>query len=136
MYFSEKTPVDPELNMKLAIRALSILYGVWNLDFFHLTFEPFCLHSDMNTLSVLALDYGVAVYPIILIGITLFLVKLHDNVASIRKLWKPVTHVLHYCNGKWKVSNFLIETFGTFFLLSYVKVINSYIIRSIDACLD
>ena len=125
VYFSEKTPVDPELNMKLAIRALSILYGVWNLDFFHLTFEPFCLHPDMNTLSVIALDYGVAIYPIILIGITLILVKFHDSVPPIRKLWKPVTHVLHYCDRKWKVSNFLIETFGTFFLLSYVKVINT-----------
>lgn len=76
MYFSEQTPVDPQLDMKLAIRALSILYGVWNLDFFHLMFEPFCLHPDMNTLSVIALDYGVAIYPIILMGMTLFLVKL------------------------------------------------------------
>ena len=125
MYFSEQTPVDPKVNMKLALRALSILYGVWNLDFFHLMFEPFCLHPDMNTLNVIALDYGVAIYPVILIGMTLFFVKLHDKFPPIQKLWKPVTHLLHYSNREWRVSNFLIQTFGTFFLLSYVKVINT-----------
>ena len=127
MYFSEQTPVDPELDMKKAIRALSILYGVWNLDFFHLVFEPVCLHPGMTTLGVIALDYCVAIYPIILIALTYFLVKIYDRFIPIQKLWKPITHLLHYCNKEWsrKVSNFLIETFGTFFLLSYVKVINT-----------
>ena len=126
VYSSESNPVDPELNIKLAVHALSILYGVWNLDFFHLVFEPVCLHPDMTTLGVIALDYGVAIYPIILIGVTYILVKFHDNVPPIQKLWRPVTHLLYFCNRDWKVSNFLIETFGIFFLLSYcVKVINT-----------
>ena len=81
---------------------------------FHLVFEPVCLHPGMTTLGVIALDYCVAIYPIILIALTYFLVKLHDRFTPFQKLWKPLTHLLHYCNKEWKVSNFLIETFGTF----------------------
>ena len=95
--------------------SLNNIYGVWNLDFFHLVFEPVCLHPGMTTLGVIAIDYCVAIYPIILIALTYFLVKIHDQFILIQKLWKPLTHLLHYCNkslGKYQTS--LLKPLGHF----------------------
>lgn len=43
------------------------LFGLWNLDFFRPYFSNLCLGMDL--LPTLALDYAVAVYPLLLVGI-------------------------------------------------------------------
>ena len=125
MYFSEKVPADPAIDIRRVVQAISIIYGVWNLDFFHLVFEPICIHPSLNILQVISLDYAVALYPIFLIMLTYLFVKFHDRFISIQRMWKPMFLLLSHLNKEWRVSNFLTETFGTFFLLSYVKVINT-----------
>lgn len=121
---SVKNSVD-ECSVRYLEHVMSIIYGVWNLDFFHTAFEPLCLHPGMTILHVISLDYCVALYPIILILLTYLLVKVHDRFVLIQRLWKPATWLLFCFCDEGKKSNFLIETFGTFFLLSYVKVINT-----------
>ena len=115
---------DPQL-VQTGVRTLASLYGVWNLDFFRLVYSPFSLHSGINTLQVLALDYAVAAYPLFLIVATYILVELHDNnFRIIVWLWKP----FHYCfacyRRQWDIRTSLIDTFATFFLLSYVKFLS------------
>ena len=111
--------------VQTGVRTLASLYGVWNLDFFRLVYSPFSLHSSLNTLQVLALDYAVAAYPLLLIVATYILVELHDNnFRIIVWLWKP----FHYCfacyRRQWDIRTSLIDTFATFFLLSYVKFLS------------
>ena len=65
------------------------LYGIWNLDLFRLLYSPFCIHPKMTTLQALALDYVIAVYPLLLIFITYLLVLMHDNYRIVVWLWKP-----------------------------------------------
>ena len=66
------------------------LYGIWNLDFFRVVYEPFCLHPSMTTLQVLALDYAIAIFPLALIVITYSLVELHNrDWRIIVWLWRP-----------------------------------------------
>ena len=66
------------------------LYGIWNLDFFRLIYSPFCLHPKMTTLQALALEYAIAVYPLLLTVFTYLLVEMHDyNVRIVVWLWKP-----------------------------------------------
>ena len=101
------------------------LYSIWNLDFFRLVYSPFAVHPSISTLQVLALDYAVAAYPLFLIVATYILVELHDNnFRIIVWLWKP----FHYCfdcyRRQWDVRTSLINTFATFFLLSYVKFLS------------
>ena len=107
------------------IHSLTSLYGVWNLDFCRLIYSAFALHSSISTLQVLALDYAVAAYPLFLIVVTYVLVELHDhNFRIIVWLWKP----FHYCfacyRRQWNIRTSLIDTFATFFLLSYVKFLS------------
>ena len=52
---------------------------MWNLDFFRALYTPFCLHPETTTLQILALDYVVAVYPLVLLVVVYLFVKLHDS---------------------------------------------------------
>ena len=88
--FVVKTIVQHTPNLKLTSRIGLSLYGIWNLDFIRLLYHPFCLHPEMTTLQVLALDYAIAIYPLLLIVFTYLLVEMHDhNVRIIVWLWKP-----------------------------------------------
>ena len=46
-------------------KVLFAIYGIWNLDFFRTLIPHICVNVD--TLKALALDYAVAVYPLILL---------------------------------------------------------------------
>ena len=98
------------------------LYGIWNLDFFRIFYDPFCLHPDMSPLQVLALDYVVAAYPLVLIVITYTLVELHDrNIRIVVLLWKPFHCCFSRFRRQWNIRTSLIDAFATFILLSCVK---------------
>ena len=100
------------------------LYGIWNLDFFRLLYPPFCLHPRMTTLQALALDYAIAVYPLVLIVLSYILVELHDRFELLVRLWRP----FHWCFARlrrqWNIRASLIDAFATFLLLSYVKLLS------------
>ena len=122
--FTQNNPADPDLNIVLVFNFLSSIYGIWNLDFFRMLYKPFCLHPNLSILHILSLDYAIAVYPLFLIFATYFLIKLHDRFQVLQFLWKPAGWLFTQINQQWKTSTSLIEAFGTFFLLSYVKIIN------------
>ena len=110
-------------NFDLLFRIGVSLYGISNLDIFRLVIPPFCLHPRMTTLQVLALDYAIAIYPLLLIVITYLLVEMHDHdVRILVWLWKP----FHSCfKRQWNIKGSLINAFATFLLLSYVKFLTT-----------
>ena len=113
-------------NLKLQSRIGLSLYGIWNLDFFRLLYHPFCLHPEMTALQVLALDYAIAVYPLLLIVFTYLLVEMHDhNVRIVVWLWKPFHAYFVHFRKKSNVKGSLINAFATFLLLSYVKFLHT-----------
>ena len=84
---------------QVGVHTAPLLYGIWNLDFFRTFYDPFCLHPDMSPLQVLALDYIVAAYPLVLIVLTYTLVELHDrNIRIVVLLWKP----FHRCFSRFR----------------------------------
>ena len=98
------------------------MLSIWNLDFFRLFFEPFCLHPNATTLQVLSLDYIIAVYPLLLIMLTYMLVRLHyNNYRLVVWLWRPFIGCFAHCRRQWDIQNSLVDAFATFLLLSYVK---------------
>ena len=124
--FSDVQPVDPaDSNSVLLLNLLLSIYGIWNLDFFRILYSSFCLHPNLSILQILSLDYAIAVYPLFLIFATYFLIKLHDRCEVFQFLWKPAGWLFTRINRQWKTSTSLIEAFGTFFLLSYVKISNT-----------
>ena len=99
--------------------------GIFNLDFLRLVYTPFCLQPHTNTLHVLALDYLIAVYPLLLIALSYLLVLLYDrNVRLIVCLWKSFLPLFIKFRRQWNVRNSLVEVFATFLLLSYVKILS------------
>ena len=125
VYFSEKHPVDRDFNIISSAEFMATIFGMWNLDFFRMVYKPFCLHPNMSIIQIMCLDYAVAVYPLLLIGLTYMLFKLYERSKVVHFFFKPVVWLFIHFHHQWKASNSLIEAFATFILLSYVKVINT-----------
>ena len=103
---------------------VSSIFGIWNLDFFRMVYTPFCLHSKMTMLQTMALDYTIAVYPLILIVITYLMVELYDrNLKIIVCIWRPFLKCFAHFRRKWDIRTSLIDAFATFILLSSVKLL-------------
>ena len=101
------------------------LYGIGNMDFFRMTYKPFCLHPKMTSLHVLAMDYITAVYPLVLIMVTYLLVILYDHgYRLVVFIMSPFHKCFFYFRNQWNIKTSLIDTFATFLLLSYVKLLN------------
>ena len=109
----------------LGLKMMTFFYGIWNLDFFRLAFPLLCLHPSISTLQVISLDYVVALYPLLLIFISYALVKLRDWSEIAQLLCKPMTRLFTWFRKESMTSVSFIEVFCTFFLLSYVKILNT-----------
>ena len=106
--------------INLIIGTLSVL----NLDFFKSYYHPFCLHPSMTTIQVFSLEYLVGVYPLLLVAVTYFLVKLHDRYSIVVYLWRPCYRVFSCLFANINVKTSLVQAFATFILLSYIKICN------------
>ena len=98
--------------------------SILNLDFFKSYYHPFCLHPSMTTIQVFSLEYLVGVYPLVLVAITYFLVKLHDRYSLVVYLWRPCYRVFSCFSSKLNIKTSLVQAFATFILLSGVKICN------------
>ena len=109
-----------------ALKVLGTIYGIWNLDFFRSLYPPFCLHSSLNTLQVMSLDYLIAMYPIIIIVLMYILVDLHSHDCRlIVVMWKPFRYCFARFRHNLNIRTSLMDAFGTFFTLSYVKMLST-----------
>ena len=104
-------------------RVLILFYSVWNLDFFRSVIPEICL--NVTTLQALALDYLVALYPILLILCSHLIIKLYDShVHCMTVMWKPFRALLAMIRESMDIRTSVIDSFATFFLLSYIKVLS------------
>lgn len=105
------------------IKFLGCVYGIWNLDFFRTVIPPICL--DITPLQAIALDYAVAFYPLLLVAVTYILISLHSrDVRWVVWLWEPFHKCFGLIKQNWDIQGSVVNTFATFFLLSYVKILN------------
>ena len=112
------------------------VYGIWNLDFFRALIPPICL--PFTTMQVIALDYLVAVYPLLL------LIFFYGLVTAYEKGFKPLVcpckpflyHTI-MLRRKWHIKRTIKDAFITFLLLSYIKLLNtSFLIMSSTVIYD
>ena len=107
----------------MALKIAFPLYSFWNLDFFRTVIPEICM--NVSTLEALAVDYAIAVYPLFLIIITYLLIELYDhNVGCLVYMWRPFHKVFSIFRRNWDIRTSVIDSFATFFLLSYVKVLS------------
>ena len=99
------------------------LISVWNLDIFRVFYKPFCIHPNMTVVQALALEYIIALYPLVLILITYGLVSLHSrNNRIIVTLWRPLRKYMKPFLLSLNIETSLIESFATLFYLSSLKM--------------
>ena len=99
------------------------LMSIWNLDMFRAFYKPFCIHPNMTVVQALALDYIIALYPLLLLAITYGLVLLHNRRNGIIiALWKPFRALLRQFRLNFNVEASLIESFATLYFLSTMKM--------------
>ena len=100
--------------------------GIWNLDFFRLAYDPFCLHPNMTTLHALSLDFAIVLYPLFLIVLTYVMVNLHDHdFKPLVWVWKPFRCLLKHFKQQWDVRTSLIDVFASFIFLSTSRLITA-----------
>ena len=114
--------------------AVTTFYGMWNLDFFRFFIPPFCISSDMNTLHTLALEYVVAIYPLLLTVVIYLCIEMYDNgVRVVVCVWRPFHVCFARFRRKWDPKGSVINTFATFLLLSYSKLLTvSYTLLGVN----
>ena len=90
---------------------------------FRIFYKPFCIHPNMTVVQALALDYIIALYPLVLLVITYGLVSLHSrNNRIIVTLWRPFTTFLRPFIHNFNIKKSLIESFATLYHLSMMKM--------------
>ena len=58
---------------------LTLLYGIWSLDFFRYVIPPFCISPRLKIVHVLYLQSISTVFPYILIAFTWLCIKLYSR---------------------------------------------------------
>ena len=98
-------------------------YGIWNLQFLETALPPFCINPQIKTVHKLALSYIVAMYPLILLAVSLLIVHLDEKGYRIVTLiWRPVGRCLARFHQKLNIQTTAVDAFCTLIVLSYSKV--------------
>ena len=96
------------------VKFLLSLYSMWSLDVFSLFIPPLCCMRNVSNMTVIALKYIGAVYPLFLVLGSYLILKLHRwNVKPIVLMTWPIREVS---------STSLLTTFCTFVSLAFVKM--------------
>ena len=104
-------------------KALEPFFSLWNLDPLRSILPDTCLNVD--TLAAFALEACVALYPLVLMIISYCLIELHGrNMWCIVVIWRPFRSVFHLFRDNWDIRTSVIDSFSTFFLLSYIKILS------------
>ena len=107
----------------ISFGVLQSLYGIWNLDFFRPFYNDLCL--GIGILPTLALDYVIAVYPLLLMIISYLLIVLYDrNYRVVSMLFRPFLALFSLFKKNWDIRTSVIDAFTSFFLLSNVKFLS------------
>ena len=83
----------------------------FNLDFGRIYYN-FCLNPSATAIQIQVMDYGIVVFPVVLILLTYFLVQLHDkNLRPVVWIWKTFLKPLR---RRLRTSTSLIDVFASF----------------------
>ena len=109
----------------LAVSILTV-YGFFNMDFFVYVVPPFCISNTMSTLTVIALDYTVALYPLLLSVVIYLLIEIHDRgYVLLRWMWWPFHICLARFRRSWDVKGSVINAFATLYVMSFTKIVST-----------
>ena len=108
----------------ILLKIFGTFHGIWNLDFFRVLNLDICL--SLHPLSLLCLEFVIAVYPIILIIVTHVIAAAYDSrVKIVTVIIKPFTTLFSFYKKNWNLRTSTIDTFSTFMILCSVKFLDT-----------
>ena len=118
---------------KELLMAYRVPYGIFNLEFIENIISPLCLGTKLNTLDVIALNYGVAVFPLLMIIVIVLFIKLKGCFAVLLQKLTPHRRAsIQSClQRNWRIGDGLVHVFAAFVLLSYNKfcLVSSFLVQ-------
>ena len=110
-------------NLLKTVKVFLLFYSFWNLDLLRSIIPDICL--NVTTIQALALDYLVALYPFLLILLSHLVIKLYDSkIRFLVMVWRPFRALLAKFRESMDIRTSIIDSFATFFLLSYIKILS------------
>ena len=104
-----------------SLKILTVLHGMWNLDFFHYVLPPFCISPHLKSIHILFLGYISAVYPLLLIIFTLIVIELHScNFRPFVWLWNKLSCLKANRNSKATIVEILLR-FSFYLTLNFAS---------------
>ena len=120
LYYADKH------QLSFIVLVVLTVYGLFNMDFLIYVLPPFCISNKLSTLTVIALDYTVAIYPLVLSVLIYFLIELHDSGCLLLIwVWRPFHKYLYQFRRSWDIKGSIINAFATLYILSFMKVIST-----------
>ena len=130
-YITLLTNIHPILSNEAQTytKVISLLYGIWTLDFLRSVVPPFCISPLLRVGHIIYLQRVSTFLPYVLIGITWLLIKLHTNGCKVVVwMWKKLDKViLKHIKIQRNSGRTVIDAFATFFLLSFAKLSVSFL---------
>ena len=115
---------NDETDMANFVRTTEMFYGIWNLDFFRTFNHGLCLKS--NTLTIMSLDFIIAMYPLLFLAFTYLVIVLYDNKYQfVIVIMKPFQSCFLFVEKKWSIRTSIANSFATFIFLSHVKILST-----------
>ena len=119
------------------LQAYQVPYGIFNLEFIENFLSPLCFGADFNMLSVLSLDYIVALFPLIMILVVVLCVKLHACIPLKCQCYRNSRFSKFslidraIATRRRNIREAILPAFSAFLLLSYTKfsIVSSYLVK-------
>ena len=107
---------------KHVIEVFLIAFESWNTNFLKSVLPPFCISSKLTGIHVLVLDSLSALYPLILVTVSLVTVELHARNYRVIRVWLALfSFILKKMRITTVTSDAVIRTFSTLMFLSTTK---------------
>ncbi len=117
------THINPYSKARMAT---DIVYGIWNLDFLDPLLSNYCLSPNLGTATVLALNYVIAFYPIVLLVGFFLCSRLYDygeRFPFIYRLFLPLVVVYTKLRRRFEFRRAgSVDALVAVLVLSYTKV--------------
>ena len=108
---------------KLFTHTFVTMYSIWNLDFFRSLYPPLCLH--VSTMHIMLLEYIIAFYPMFLLLLMCLAAKFRvTRIRVVALVWNPIYAMMNLIHRTWSFKRSFVDTFATFFILSYSKLLS------------
>jgi hypothetical protein len=115
-----KSRLSPFLATGLQVMLITCEF--WNINFLKPVIPPFCVSEKLTGLHIQVINSFSAVYPIILVILSLVIIQLHAKNNTVTKIiLKPFIFILKKAKITAVTSDAVIRAFATFIFLSSIK---------------